>query len=139
MKYFIDTNILVYANDSRDQKKQTEAINLIKKLIKKGNAVISTQVLGEYAHVALNKLKQKPEIVIRQIKIFENFEVIKQSPDIITRGIELKILYKISFWDACILAAAEISKCNILLSEDLSTGQFYSGIKTINPFIEKIS
>jgi len=51
-----------------------------------------------------------------QIKIFENFEIIKQSPYIITRGIELKILYKISFWDACILAAAETSKCIILLS-----------------------
>ena len=137
MKYFIDTNIIVYANDSRDNKKQIVAIELIKKLMKKGNAVISTQVLGEYAHVALDKLNQKPEIIIRQLKILENFEVVRQSPDIVTRGVELKVLYKINYWDACIIAAAEISKCNVLLSEDLNPGQFYSGIKTINPFIDK--
>ena len=55
---------------------------------------------------------------------------------IFTRGIELKTLYKINFWDACILAAAETSKCEILLSEDLNTGQFYSGIRVQNPFVE---
>ena len=45
-----------------------------------------------------------------------------------------KITYNISFWDACIVTAAEHANCDVILSEDLNTGQFYSGIATENPF-----
>ena len=52
-KVFIDTNIIVYANDSRFPDKQEMANDIIERLMKNGNGVISTQVLHEYAAVAL--------------------------------------------------------------------------------------
>ena len=52
-KIFIDTNIVVYANDSRFPDKQEMANDIIERLMKNGNGVISTQVLHEYAAVAL--------------------------------------------------------------------------------------
>jgi predicted nucleic acid-binding protein len=134
MKYFIDTNIIVYANDSADKKKQDRALEIISDLIKKKSAAISTQVLAEYAFTALKKLEQKSEVILRQISLLESLEVIRQSPDIIRRGIEIKTFYKIGFWDACIIAAAEFAKCDLILTEDLTTGQFYSGIPVLNPF-----
>ena len=48
-KYFIDTNIIVYANDSRDLKKQKKSLKIIAKHMKAGTGAISTQVLQEYA------------------------------------------------------------------------------------------
>lgn len=134
-KIFIDTNIVVYANDKRDMNKQKKAINIVKTLMKQGNGAISTQVLQEYAFVAIKKLKQSHDVVLRQIKLLESFEVINQSAEQIRRAIEIMHSYRISFWDACIISNAEHANCSEIYSEDLNTGQFYSGIQIINPLI----
>ena len=133
-KEFLDTNIIIYANDSRDTEKQAIAIAIISSHIKLGTGVISTQVLQEYAHVALNKLQQRQDIILRQLVLLEELEVIQQTPALIRRSVELKATYQINFWDACIISAAEYAKCNAVISEDLNNGQFYSGMKLKNPF-----
>lgn len=132
-KTFIDTNIIIYANDKSDKKKQKKAIKIIKELMKTGQGTISTQVLQEYAFVALKKLNQPHDVVLRQLKILETFEVIKQSPEMIRRAIEIMYSYKISFLDSCIVSNAEFGNCSIIFSENLNTGQYYSGIKVVNP------
>jgi predicted nucleic acid-binding protein len=40
----------------------------------------------------------------------------------------------ISYWDAAILEAARSVGCEVVLSEDLSHGQDYAGIRVENPF-----
>jgi predicted nucleic acid-binding protein len=132
--YFIDTNVVVYANDCRDKKKQAIAIKLITRLMRDKRGVISTQVMQEYAHVALNKLGQRHDVIIRQLILLESFTVISQSPGLIRRALEIQAAYTINFWDACIVAGAEKAGCETIYSEDLSTGQFYSGICVNNPF-----
>jgi len=131
---FIDTNIIVYANDARDKEKQAIALRVITGHMKSGTGVISTQVLQEYAHVALNKLHQRQDVILRQLVLLEELNIIQQSPALIRRAVEVKATYQISFWDACIIAAAEHAKCNVILSEDMNAGQFYSGIAMQNPF-----
>ena len=133
-KSFIDTNIIVYANDARDQEKQEIALDIVARQMKSGTGVISTQVLQEYAHVALNKLHQRQDVILRQLLLLEGFEVVQQNPVLIRRSVELKAIYQISFWDACIISAAELSKCQSIVSEDLNHGQLYSGIEMKNPF-----
>jgi predicted nucleic acid-binding protein len=132
-KIFIDTNIIVYANDQRDKAKQKKVINTIKNIMTNASSTISTLVMQEYAYVALTKLKQSPDVVLRQLMLLQTFEVIHQSPDQIRRAIEIMYLYKIGFWDACIISNAEYANCLIIYSEDLNPGQFYSGIKIMNP------
>ncbi len=134
-KTFIDTNIVVYANDKRDPVKQKTAVNLIATLMDSGGGVISTQVLQEYAVTALQKLHQRPDAAIRTIAILEQLEVIQQNPEMIRKAVELKTLYQISFWDACIVSNAAAAGCSTIISENLNTGQFYSGVAVINPFI----
>jgi len=134
-KSFIDTNIIVYANDARDVEKQQRALTIVSEQMRAGSGVISTQVLQEYAHVALNKLHQRHDVVLRQLVLLEGLEVIQQSPALIRRSVEIRAAYQISFWDACIISAAEHAKCDAILSEDLNTGQFYSGIAIRNPFV----
>lgn len=135
-KTFIDSNIIVYANDRRDKNKQLQAIACVSSLISSGDGVVSTQVLQEYAATALAKLHQKPEVVLRQISLLEKCEVVRQSPAMIRRAVEIHHTYKISFWDASIIANAESAACDSILSEDLNTGQFYAGIRIKNPFLE---
>lgn len=133
-RYFIDTNIIVYANDSRNSEKQDKAIHLVKKLMVGGNGVISSQVLQEYANVALTRLKQQQDIVLRQLTLLESLETVLLEPALIRRAVEIRAAYKIAFWDACIISAAEYAKCDAIYSEDMNADQYYSGIKMLNPF-----
>jgi len=133
-KVFIDTSIIVYSQDRRFPKKQQRAIERIAELFNAGNGVVSTQVIQEYAATALTKLGQKPDVVLHILYLLENFEVMRQTLGMIRRAVELKSLYSIQFWDACIIANAEMTGCSIILTEDLNTTRFYSGIRVINPF-----
>jgi len=133
-KCFIDTNIIVYANDGRDSKKQLLAIDRIKELMISGLGVVSSQVLQEYANTALIRLDQRQDIVLRQLTLLESLEVVLLKPPLIRRAIEIRSAYTISFWDSCIISAAEFARCDMILSEDLNAGQYYSGIKMNNPF-----
>ncbi len=133
-KVFLDTNIVIYANDKRDRYKQDKALELITGLMKANRGTISTQVLQEYTFVALRKLHQNYEIILRQLKLMESFEVVRQSPEMIRRAVEIMESYKIGFWDSCIISNAEYANCTVIFSEDLNAGQYYSGIRVENPF-----
>jgi len=133
-KTFVDTNIVVYSQDRRDLWKQNIAVHIIVDLLKSRSGVISTQVLQEYAYTALAKLNQREDVLVRNLTILEGFEVVRQSPSMIKRAVDLSRLYSISFWDGCIISNAEFAGCTTLISEDLNPGQFYSGIRVVNPF-----
>ena len=132
-KVFLDTNLIVYANDARDAQKQTRAIELVSAAMRDGTGVISTQVMQEYAVVAHGKLRQDPDTILRQLLLLESLEVVQITPALIRRALELQFRYQIEFWDASILAAAEHSRCQVLWSEDLNPGQLYATVRVENP------
>ncbi len=134
-KIFIDTNIIVYANDSRDNKKHICAIDVVSTAIESGSGVISSQVLMEYASVALQKLGQSRDAVTRQLYILERLEVIMITGEIIRDALELTGAFSLSFWDAVIIASANRSRADILLTEDLTHGARYGMVQVQNPFL----
>ena len=133
---FIDTNLIVYANDRRDPIKQKRALEVIQRQIREGTGVVSIQVLQEFANTALNKLGQEPAVVLRQLTLLETLTIVRPDAPMVRRAVELKTLFQLSFWDASILAAAENAGCRHLFSEDLNTGQAFGTIRVINPFID---
>lgn len=133
-KVFLDTNLIVYANDTRDARKRSRAIELVSAVIRDGTGVISTQVMQEYAVTALGKLRQDPDAILRQLLLLETLEVVQITPALVRRALELKIRYQIDYWDAGILAAAEYAQCRVLWSEDLNPGQLYATVRIENPF-----
>jgi len=131
---FVDTNLIVYANDRNGEEKHLQAIDLIANLIRMQAGAISVQVLQEYANTALTKLRQESSVVIRQTRLLESLIVVSPTSDMVRRSIEIRNAYQVSFWDASIIAAAELEGCRTLLSEDLNAGQFYSSVQVLNPF-----
>ncbi len=135
---FIDTNIWVYQFDHTDKVKQAKAQALIEQLIRSERAVVSSQVVQEFANVALNKFKTKLspnelETFLGQIlkplcQHFPSFEFYE-------RALKLLQLYSLSFYDSLIVQAALDLDCKTLYSEDLQAGQTYSGVKVVNPFL----
>ncbi len=131
---FIDTNLIVYANDRRDPQKQQRALDVIRREMRERTGVISIQVLQEFANTALKKLGQRPPIVLRQLALLETLTVVRPDPPMVRRAVELSTLFQLSFWDAAIFSAAESAGCRNLFSEDLNAGQAYGAIRVIDPF-----
>ncbi len=131
---FIDTNVLVYAEASDAPVKQQAALALLKQLYETGTGVLSTQVLQEYCNVAINKLKLSAGHIRAQLDLYEQFEVVQVTPAIIRAGLDLHQIRSVSFYDALILASAEIAGCNVLFSEDMNTGEVMAGVRILNPF-----
>jgi predicted nucleic acid-binding protein len=135
-KVFLDTNILVYQMDKKSPIKREKCRSLIRKAADDGDAVISTQVLQEFYVVSTNKLHIAPVVSKSIIHTFENMEIVTIGKELINEAIDASLQYKLSFWDALILVAAESARCEILYSEDFSHGQIMRNVKLLNPLKE---
>lgn len=138
-KYFVDTNILVYAHDRAAGSKHEKAKALIEKLWQSGEGVLSTQVLQELC-VSLRRKSTFPlsmEELQHLIQDYLSWEVVVNQPEAVLQALELEARYKISFWDALIVQAAWTSGASILYSEDLASGQNYGAVQVLNPLAEK--
>ena len=135
-RFFVDTNILVYAHDRSAGSKHRRAKELIAKLWQSGGAVISTQVLQE---LCLNlRRKASPPLSIdetsRLLQDYLAWEVVVNAPEAVMQALDLESRYHISFWDALIVHAAETAGATTLYSEDLSDGQKFGSVQVLNPF-----
>ncbi len=132
-KSFLDTNILIYQMDNRDVAKQRKCRELVRALVLRHEAVISTQILQEFYVACTAKLKVKPILVKGMIHGFQNMEVLTVGSDLINEAIDTSIQYQISFWDSLVVVAAESAKCQYLVTEDLNEGQVIRNVKIQNP------
>ena len=135
-KVFFDTNILIYQMDKRSAVKRDTCRDLVRKAASSGDAVISTQVLQEFYVVATSKLHLDPIVSKSIMHTFENMEVVTIGKDLINEAIDASLQYKLSFWDALILVAAESAKCEMVYSDDLTEGQVMRNVKIVNPLKE---
>ena len=136
-KYFVDTNILVYAHDRSAGAKHLRAQELIKQIWEAGNGVLSVQVLQELC-ISLRRNARNPmklEEIRHLIRDYSTWQVVINTPESVVRALDLEARYKTSFWDALILQAAEEAGATVLYSEDLARGQRYGGVKVVNPLV----
>jgi len=131
---FIDTNILVYADDADSPDKQKVAQEIVRTGLLRGDAVLSTQVLQEYFVVATRKLKIPAESAQKRVELLGNLTVVTVSLANIVDAIKLHRLYSLSFWDALVVQCARAAGCESVLSEDLQHGQTIEGVRIWNPF-----
>jgi predicted nucleic acid-binding protein len=62
------------------------------------------------------------------------WEVVVNTPEAAMHALDLESRYKISFWDALIIHAAETAGATTLYSEDLADRQKYGSVRVVNPF-----
>jgi len=136
-KCFVDTNILVYAHDRSAGLKHERARELVKELWSTGDGVISTQVLQELC-INLRRKAGKPlpaDDVRLLLRDYLAWEVVTNTPDSVLRALDIGLRFKISFWDALIVDAAESAGASVLYSEDLATGQRFGHLRVVNPLV----
>ena len=133
-RVFIDTNVIVYADDLDAGAKREQAQDILRRAFIDGNGVVSTQVLQEFLVASTRKLGVAPEIARRKVELLARLDVVTIEPSLIVDAIDLHRLHSLSFWDALIVQAAAASGCMRLLTEDLQSGRSIAGVHIENPF-----
>lgn len=133
---FVDTNILVYAED-RDAKSKNEiARDLVLELWDERSGAVSIQVLQEFYVTVTRKLK-KPLSSAKAKEIIDEYltwTVVTNTGKLLTDAIGLQQKAQLSFWDAMVVQAAIEAECTKLYSEDMNDGQRFGPVVIVNPF-----
>ena len=130
----IDTNILLYAHDPRDVRKQKIATEIIQSI---SNGVLLWQVANEYLSASrkLEPFGFNRSDVFKDISDFKKIWItILPSWNIIEQTESLLNRFSLSFWDAMIISASLEGKILRLYSEDFDSYKNIDGLEIINPF-----
>jgi predicted nucleic acid-binding protein len=136
VRSFVDTNILVYAHHVSVGPKHDQAKQLVSKLWDSSSGVLSTQVLQEFCFTVRRLARNYPiEELRKSIYEFSKWRVVTNTSESVLNALLLESRYNISFWDALIVNAAQVSASNILYTEDLNHGQLFGSVRVVNPFL----
>jgi predicted nucleic acid-binding protein len=131
---FIETNILVYADDAFDPRKQQLALDLVVDLRTRQEGVLSTQVLQEYFVTATRKLGLEAHFAHQRVTQFGRFELIQPTLDMLLAAMDLQQNHSLSFGDALIVQTASGARCRVLYNEDMQAGARIGEVLIVNPF-----
>lgn len=134
---FIDTSVLLYAisRDPAERRKTDIAIGLLDAPV--GELALSVHVLQEFYVQATRVSRQGAlphQLAEEYIEHWQGLEVQDNTLDLFRAAVVSSRRFKVSYWDAAIIEAARMMGCATVLSEDLSDGQSYAGVRVRNPF-----
>jgi predicted nucleic acid-binding protein len=132
---FVDTNVLIYALDRGDLKKQQAARAWRTELWKSHSGRISFQVLQEFYVNVAQKWPSASAQARAEVRDLLAWRPAPIDEAILERAWKMQDRYQLSFWDALIVAAAKSLACRYLLTEDLQADQELDGITVVNPFL----
>lgn len=133
---FVDTNVLLYAAllDPEEADKQ----RIAEQLLERDDLALSAQVLQEFYYQATRPHRPYPlsaqEALAFLTPLTHRFLALPVTVELFQQAAEICQRFRISYWDAAILAAARAMGCDAVYSEDLSDRQDYAGLRVINPF-----
>lgn len=136
MSVFLDTSILLYSLDPNagEGTKQDIALGYLARR----DVVLSVQVLQEFCVQATRARRVRPlshDNAAGLIRAWSRFEVVDNTQALLKAGLALRASAQLSLWDALIVAAAAGAGCEVVITEDLNSGQNIAGVQIINPFL----
>jgi predicted nucleic acid-binding protein len=132
---FVDSNILLYATSKNPAESDKAA--KARALLDAVDLALSVQVLQEFYAQATRTTRahrlshQQATLLIRS---FCRYPVQETTLALVESALRTTERFQISYWDAAIIEAARALGCREILSEDLSDGQDYGGVRVVNPF-----
>jgi predicted nucleic acid-binding protein len=138
---FVDTNVLLYRHDIAKPEKQEAAEAWLAHLWRMRSGRLSMQVLQEFYLNATQKLKPglNRQVARQEIQDLTTWHPIPMDFEVVKDAWALQDRYDLSFWDSLIAAAARLSGCRFLLTEDLQHNQDLNGVRVLSPFIARPS
>ena len=131
---FIDSNVFIYAADSKNPVKRSIARKLISVAVASGGCKINVQVLNEFSSVAHRKLGLTIDEIKAYLEMFRALTILPVPADVTEKGLDVMQRYGLQFYDSLLLVAASESGWSEFIYEDLNDGQIYCAMKAVNPF-----
>lgn len=127
---------MVYAVelDGPDVGKSAIALNLTRL----PSVTVSVQVLGEFYRAVTSPRRAAPmshDQAVAWVQFWKRYDVRQLGVAHVDLALQLSGRFKINYYDGLILAAARLSGCSKVYSEDLKADQDYGGVRVENPFV----
>jgi len=137
-RFFLDTNVFVYSFDASAPANARRATDLIRRAVATGKGIVSYQVVQEFFNVALRRFARPMTVAEAEqylATVFRPLLAIHSSQAVYVEALRLSERYRLSWYDALIVAAAIAGESTLLLSEDLQHGQRFGDLRVQNPFM----
>lgn len=135
MRFFLDTNVIIYTLDRGAPAKRDRATRWLTTLAARNAIVISPQVLNETASVLIHKLKADLDQVQEALRGMASWCSAPLLPSTADQALQVHGHHGFNWWDCLIIASALAASCDCLLTEDLHDGQNLGGLLIVNPFL----
>ena len=132
---FVDTNVLLYTASTEPAEAAKAAI--ARSVLDAHDLALSVQVLQEFYVQATRPTRTDRlthEQAIQLVEAWLRFAVQDVTVALMRAAATTAERYGISYWDAAIIEAARTAGCTVVLSEDLTDGRDFGGVRVENPF-----
>lgn len=133
-RYFLDTNVIVYAFDQSAGSKGEIARHLL--TTHSTSLVVSTQVLIELYSACVGKLGKTRSEALEAVRMTADLAVVPADRQLILDSVAAAERDGLSIFDAAIVTAALKSECDELLTEDAKIVSADLAIPVVNPFAD---
>jgi predicted nucleic acid-binding protein len=133
----VDSNVLVYAYDRSEPAKQRTAADLLSRLFDTRTGVLTTQVLAEFFVIATRKITAPLDLKTAAERVHNfaaSWPVLDVTPLVVLEATRGAATHQPHYWDAQLWAAARLNQIELILTEDLPSGQVLEGVRFENPF-----
>ena len=138
---FVDTKVLISAEDGAEADKQHSALAWIERLWRARSGRLSTQVLNEFYVNVTRKLKPampQGDARARVRRYAAGWNPWQIDHATVETAWAMEARHGLQYWDCLVLAAAQHSGCTLVLSEDMQHQGRYGAVQVINPFLASI-
>ena len=134
---FVDSNVLLYSEDSANAAKQQRAVDWLDALWTRRCGRLSTQVLSEfYTHATRGLQPAMPAGDARaEVRRYQRWQPLPIDHATVETAWAIESRFGFDHPDALVLAAAQQQGCEWLLSEDLPHDLQIDGVRILNPFL----
>ena len=132
---FVDTNVLLYALSKEPDERHKAAVAV--ELLQERDLALSVQVLQEFYVQATRPTRAdrlRHEQAASLVEAYLRFPIQEATVSLTRAALGATERFGVSFWDAAIIEAARALSCPVLLTEDLTDGRDYDGVRVENPF-----
>ena len=133
---FSDTTVLVYSRDTAEPEKHRKAKAWMTHLWTTRQGRVSYQVLQEFYVTVTEKLDPglDRQSARREVLAFASWRPVTIDARVFEAAWPVQDRYRLSWWDALIVAAAHVAGCAYLLTEDFQDEQMLGTVQVVNPF-----
>ncbi|HEY6431452.1 MAG TPA: PIN domain-containing protein [Acetobacteraceae bacterium] len=135
MRFTLDSNVLIYAVDVRDQHRRSSAFTIVDRAASL-DCLLLPQALAEFFHAVSRKRIVPRDSAAAQVRDWIVIFGIAQGPTApaLESALEASLAKRFQFYDALLLATAKTAGCEAVISEDMAAGSELDGVRIIPAF-----